>query len=90
MNKAELVAMIATLSKLSKADSKKALEAFIESVSRTLKKGKSVVLTRFGTFVVAKRKARVGVNPSTGQKMKIPAKNVVRFRPGRNLRALVA
>lgn len=90
MNKAELIAIMATMTKASKADCKKALEAFVEAVSKSLKKGKPVVLTNFGTFMVFKRKKRMGVNPSTGKKMEIPAKNVPKFKPGKNLRVIVA
>jgi DNA-binding protein HU-beta len=89
MNKAELIDLMSVITKLSKADCKRAIEGFIESVSKTLKKGKSVVLTNFGTFAVASRKRRVGVNPSTGRKMEIPAKKVVKFKPGKKLRKSV-
>jgi DNA-binding protein HU-beta len=89
MNKAELIDMMASLTKLSKADCKKALEGFIESISRGLKKGKNVVLTNFGTFSISNRKRRIGVNPSTGKKMEIPAKKVPKFKPGKKLRAMV-
>ena len=90
MNKAELIEKIAKKSKLSKAASKKALEAFTGAVGEALKQGKSVVLTGFGTFAPAERKARTGVNPATGEKMKIKAKKVAKFKPGKALRDLVA
>ena len=89
MNKAELIDLMASLTKLSKADCKKCLEAFIEAVYRTLKKGKSLTITNFGTFLVISRKARTGVNPSTGKKMQIPGKRVPKFRAGKKLRGLV-
>jgi DNA-binding protein HU-beta len=89
MNKAELIDSMSTMTKLSKADCKKLLEAFVETVSKSLKKGKSVVLTNFGTFVVSNRKRRVGVNPSTGKRMEIPAKKVPKFKPGKKLRHMV-
>jgi DNA-binding protein HU-beta len=89
MNKAELIDMMASITKLSKADCKKALEGFIESISRGLKKGKNVALTNFGTFSISNRKRRIGVNPSTGKKMEIPAKKVPKFKPGKKLRAMV-
>jgi DNA-binding protein HU-beta len=54
-----------------------------------LKKGHSVVLTGFGSFVVVQRKARVGINPATGKKMNIPAKKVPRFKPGKDLKEAV-
>lgn len=90
MNKAKLVEQISKLSKLPKVQAKKALEAFIKSIGASLKGGKSVVLTGFGSFNLMKRKARVGINPATGKKMQIPAKRVVKFKPGKALRDLVA
>lgn len=89
MNKAELIDAMASLSKMSKTQCKLALESFIEAVSKGLKKGKSVVLTGFGTFSVVNRKRRTGVNPSTGKKMEIPAKKVPRFKAGKNLKTMV-
>lgn len=89
MNKAELIDSMAKVSKLPRAACKNALEAFITSVGGALKQGKAVALTGFGTFVIMKRKSRVGVNPATGKKMQIPAKNVPKFRPGKALKSLV-
>ena len=89
MNKAKLVEHMAKISKLPKSTCKVALESFISSVGSSLKSGKPVVLTGFGTFSVMKRKARVGVNPATGKKMQIAAKKVPKFKPGKALRALV-
>jgi DNA-binding protein HU-beta len=89
MNKAELIESMAKVSKMPRAACKNALEAFITSVSNALKQNKDVALTGFGTFVVMKRKSRVGVNPATGKKMQIPAKNVPKFRPGKALKSLV-
>jgi len=89
MNKAELIESMAKVSKMPRAACKTALEAFITSVSNALKQNKDVALTGFGTFVVMKRKSRVGVNPATGKKMQIPAKNVPKFRPGKALKSLV-
>ena len=85
MNKAELISAIADKSGLSKVDSKKALDAFIGSVTDTLKAGNKVILVGFGTFSVADRAAREGVNPTTKQKIKIPAKKVAKFKPGADL-----
>lgn len=90
MNKAKLIEHMAKVSKLPKASCKKALESFIKAVGLSLKGGKSVVLTGFGTFSVMKRKARTGVNPATGKKMQIPAKKVAKFKPGKALRDTVA
>lgn len=90
MNKAKLIEQMSRLSKLPKASCKKMLEAFIKSISQSLKGSKSVVLTGFGTFSILKRKTRVGINPATGKKMQIPAKKVAKFRPGKALREMVA
>ena len=89
MNKAELIESMAKVSKLPRAACKSALEAFVVSVGNALKQSKTVSLTGFGTFVTMKRKSRVGVNPATGKKMQIPAKNVPKFRPGKALKSLV-
>ena len=85
MNKAELIDAIASESKLTKADSKKALEAFITATSKSLKKGDRVALVGFGSFSVAKRAARKGRNPQTGKEIKIAAKKVVKFKAGAEL-----
>lgn len=89
MNKAKLVEQMAKLTKLPKATCKDCLEGFITAVSNSLKQGKSVVLTGFGTFMVMKRKKRVGVNPSTGKRMEIPAKKVPKFKPGKALKGMI-
>jgi len=89
MNKNELVSAIAEQSGLSKVDSKKALEAFEEAVTGALAKGDSVTLVSFGTFSVAKREARNGVNPATGEKIQIAAKKVAKFKAGAKLAEVV-
>ena len=85
MNKAQLIDSIAKQSGLTKADSKKALDAFIKSTSGALKKGERVALVGFGSWVVTKRSARIGRNPQTKKEIKIPAKKVVKFRVGSDL-----
>jgi DNA-binding protein HU-beta len=90
MNKAKLVEQMSKACKLPKAACKKVLEAFMKSVGQSLKTGKSVVLTGFGTFSVFERKQRTGINPATGKKMQIPKKSVARFKPGKALRETVA
>ena len=89
MNKTELTDAVAKVSKLSKADSKKAIDAVLEVFSKTLKKGEPIQLIGFGTFKVADRKARTGRNPSTGEEIKIPASKAVTFSAGQNLKDLV-
>lgn len=89
MNKAELISAIAEKANLSKVDSKKALDAFLGIVENTLKKGDKVVLVGFGTFSVASKAARTGVNPASGAKIKIAAKKVAKFKAGSELAASV-
>ena len=89
MNKAELVDAIASETKLTKADSKKALDAFMKATSAALKKGDRVALVGFGSFSVVKRSARTGRNPQTGKEIKIAAKKVVKFAPGEALKSVV-
>lgn len=90
MNKAELIDAIAAEAGLSKADSKRALDAFLETTGKALKKGDSVVLIGFGTFKTATRAARNGRNPQTGKVIKIKAKKVVKFKAGAELSKKVA
>ncbi|NDV82113.1 HU family DNA-binding protein [Bacteroides sp. 51] len=85
MNKAELISAIAEQSGLSKVDSKKALDAFVSAVTKSLKAGDRVSLIGFGTFSVAERQARTGINPATKKPIQIPAKKVAKFRPGAEL-----
>jgi DNA-binding protein HU-beta len=85
MNKAELIEAIASGSGLTKADAKRALDAFIGTTSSALKKGDRVALVGFGSFSVAKRAARKGRNPQTGKEIKIAAKKVVKFKAGSEL-----
>lgn len=89
MNKAELIDAIAEKSGLTKVDSKKALDAFVESTVDALKKGDRVALVGFGSFSVATRAARDGRNPKDNTPLKIPAKKVVKFKAGSELGANV-
>ena len=89
MNKAELVVAIAGKSGLTKKDSEKALSAFLEAVSGELAKGGKVQLVGFGTFDVAARKARQGLNPKTKAPIKIPASKAPRFKAGKALKDTV-
>ncbi len=85
MNKAELIDAMAAESKLTKVDVKKALDAFVNATTKSLKKGDRVALVGFGSFSVAKRAARKGRNPQTGKEIKIAAKKVVKFKAGNDL-----
>jgi DNA-binding protein HU-beta len=89
MTKAELVAEIAKKSELSKADTERAINAFVDVAKKTLKKEGRLALAGFGTFVVSKRKARKGRNPRTGETIKIKAGKVVRFKAGKALKEKV-
>lgn len=89
MNKAELVDAIAKEAGLSKADAEKAVNAFTGVVSKELKKKGKVQLVGFGTFETAKRAARKGKNPATGEEIKIPAAIVPKFKAGKALKDLV-
>lgn len=86
MNKAELIAMIADKAEVSKAQAEKLLNATLSSINDGLTNDGNLTLVGFGTFSVVKREARKGRNPQTGKSIKIPAKNVVKFKPGKNLK----
>jgi DNA-binding protein HU-beta len=83
MTKAELIEKMAAASDCSKAAAGKSLDAFIDSVVASVKKGKKVSLVGFGTFSVSKRKARTGRNPKTGATIKIAARKVPKFSAGK-------
>ena len=85
MNKSELIDAIASESKLTKADTQKALDAFMKVTAQTLKGGDKITLVGFGTFSVSQRSERTGRNPQTGKELKIAAKKVVKFKPGADL-----
>ena len=89
MTKGDLVGCISDQTGLTKADSERALNAFIESVKKSLKKGNDVSLVGFGTFTISKRKARTGRNPRTGEAIKIAAAKLPKFRAGKGLKDAV-
>ncbi len=80
-----MINAVAAKAGLSKAGAKKALDAVLESVKKTVKGGGKVALVGFGTFYVAQRKARTGRNPQTGKAINIKAKKVVKFKAGSGL-----
>ena len=86
MNKNELVQALSDATGFTKADSYKFVTAFTNVISLSLKKGKDVSIVGFGSYKVNKRKARMGRNPQTGAAIKIAAKKVPAFRPGKALR----
>lgn len=85
MNKSELISQIAESASISKAAAEKALQGFIDAVTDSLQKGDSVTLVGFGTYSLSQRAARNGRNPQTGKSITIPAKKVVKFKPGKKL-----
>ena len=85
MNKAELIAKISEDAGITKTQANASIDSFVEAVQKTLKKGDKVTLVGFGTFSVTKRKARNGRNPKTGETIKIKAKKVAKFKPGKDL-----
>ena len=89
MNKTDLTNEIAKKAGLTKVDAKKALDATIEAITGALKGGDKVALIGFGTFSVAKREARQGVNPQTGAAIKIAAKKQAKFKAGAELDAAI-
>ena len=89
MTKGELIASVGKEAKISKASAEKAVNAFTNTVMKALKKGDKLALTGFGTFSVAKRRARAGRNPKTGKEIKIPAMRVAKFKAGNLLKSAV-
>lgn len=89
MNKAELIEAMASGAKLTKADAGRALDAFLDATTKSLKKGDKLTLVGFGTFSVTKRPARTGRNPKTGKAIKIAAKKVAKFKAGAALAKVV-
>jgi DNA-binding protein HU-beta len=85
MNKAELIAKIAEDAGITKTQANASVDAFVDAVTKTLKKGDKVTLVGFGTFSVSKRAARNGRNPQTGAVIKIKAKKVAKFKAGKEL-----
>ena len=89
MNKEELVKAVAASAKMSQKDTAEILSATIETIQKTVAKGKKVTLVGFGTFEPRKRAARVGRNPQTGKEIKIAAKTVPAFSAGKKFKELV-
>lgn len=85
MNKTELVKAVAAKAELTQVQAKAAVDAVVASVKEALVKGEAVQLIGFGTFSVTEKPAREGVNPATGAKIKIAAKNVAKFKAGAEL-----
>ncbi|WP_349372136.1 HU family DNA-binding protein [Salinarimonas sp.] len=89
MNKGELVSAVAEKTGLSKAQAGEALDAALESIQETLKKGEEVKIVGFGTFTVADRPAGEARNPRTGEKVQVPASKTPKFKAGAGLKDAV-
>ncbi len=89
MTKGELVDRMADAAGITKVAAERALSGFLDGVKKSLTKKQKVTLVGFGTFSVSKRKARIGRNPQTGETIKITARNVAKFSPGRDLKDAV-
>ena len=89
MNKEELVQEIAKKSNVTQKEAAEVLGALIETIQKTVSKGKKVTLVGFGTFEARKRAARTGRNPQTGKEIKIPAKTVPAFSAGKKFKTVV-
>jgi len=86
MNKTDLVDCVAKVTELTKTSVEDTLNAVLDQIKKSVKKGDDVTLIGFGTFTKTKRKARMGRNPQTGKEIKIPAMTVPKFRPGREFK----
>lgn len=86
MTKSELIVEIAKDAGLTKKDAEGVMKSLIDNIKKSLKKGDKVALTGFGTFEVSNRKARDGVNPQTGEKIKIKASKVPKFKAGKSFK----
>jgi len=89
MNKTEFIGAVAAKAGLSKVDAKKAVDAFIDTVASELKAGEKVAILGFGSFSVAEKAARKGVNPRTKAIIDIPARKSVKFKAGAELASVV-
>jgi len=85
MNKTDLVNEIAAKAGLNKVAAKAALDACLESIGQALVKEDKVQLIGFGTFAMVEKPARTGINPATKEKIEIPARKVVKFKPAASL-----
>ncbi len=85
MNKGQLVDHVAKAAGISKSAADKAINGFIEAIEEAMSAGEKVTLVGFGSFYVSERKARTGRHPKTGEAIQIPARKVVKFKPGSRL-----
>ena len=90
VNKTQIIEAVAKETGLSKVAAGQAVDAVLATITSSLKKGATVQFTGFGSFTVVKSKARTGVNPQTGEKIKIAARKSPKFKAGANLKKSVA
>jgi DNA-binding protein HU-beta len=86
MNKTQLVDGLSQQTQLTKTTVEEVINATLDMIKKSVKKGEDVTLVGFGTFTKTKRKARSGRNPQTGKEIKIPTMTVPRFRPGKEFK----
>ncbi|MGD8817508.1 MAG: HU family DNA-binding protein [Acidobacteriota bacterium] len=89
MTKADLIEEVAAVSRLSKKSSEVVVNTFFDSIVGSLQRREKIELRGFGSFKLRQRRARVGRNPKTGERVEVPAKLVPYFKPGKDLRDLV-
>lgn len=89
MNKADLIEKIAEVTGLTKKDSEASVNAFVDTIQASLKKGEKVAIAGFGTFDVSNRKARTGRNPQTGEEIKIAASKTPKFKAGKSFKDMM-
>lgn len=89
LNKTQLISEVAAFAEIPKNLSEKAVNSVLTVISKELEKGENVTLVGFGTFSVYERKERMGKNPQNGKEIKIPAKKVAKFKPGKTLAEVV-
>lgn len=90
MTKIELVEKLAEKMSMQKKEAERVLEVFVNTIQDALKNGQKVNLAGLGTFVVVEKKARVARNPKTGETVEVPAKKAPKFKPGKQLKELLA
>jgi len=89
MTKAELIEKVLTAADLNKKEAEAAVEAFFDSIIKSLRGGEKIELRGFGSFRLRSRGALVGRNPKTGEKVQVPAKRIPYFKPGKELKELI-
>ena len=90
MTKIELVEKLAEKMSMQKKEAERVLEVFVTTIQDALKNGQKVNLAGLGTFVVVEKKARVARNPKTGETVQVPSKKAPKFKPGKQLKEMLA